>query len=95
MIGGFEFVLERLTHGSIINTRNFLVEDIMQVNIRSLTPCKIYTLTNSRMQKIVINDPVLEEKVSKLQYHILYHSKTNHLDFATCEDYRMGSKVNH
>lgn len=50
---GNEFVLERLTIGSVINKKNFLVEDIMQVNIKSLTFCKLYKLSLKKFLDVI------------------------------------------
>lgn len=48
-----EFVLERLFPGSIINFREYMIQDLMHVNIRVSKPCRIMQITEANIKTVV------------------------------------------
>ena len=72
-LDGNEFVLERLTRGSIFNNTNFVTEDIMNVNIYCLTPVKLYRISKELFEKFKYNqDENTIEVMDKKVYHLYY-----------------------
>lgn len=62
---GNEFIIERLTTGSVINHRNALNNDKMDVSIRCLTYCKIWELSMTALNQIRQNNKKVENKINK------------------------------
>lgn len=46
-----EFIIERLSSGSVLNYRSFFIEDVMQVNVRTLSKVHLLVLTREQLLK--------------------------------------------
>ena len=60
---GNEFIIERLEAGSILNFRNLFTDDLMQVNIRTVSNTQCLELSEDKLREIIASDPVFEKKV--------------------------------
>jgi len=62
---GNEFIIETQTTGTIINPRLFVVEDMIHINIRSMTHCKLFHLKTEVFNFVKNNDEDILDKVSR------------------------------
>jgi CRP-like cAMP-binding protein len=54
---GNEFIIESLEAGSILNFRNLFTDDLMQVNVRTVTNVQTLELSEDKLREIVRSDP--------------------------------------
>ena len=73
-VDGNEFVMKNLEAGSVINQRNFVVDDVMYINIRCKTNVKVLILETEAINEVRSMFPdlarILNIRWSALNRHI-------------------------
>ena len=76
------FILETLRSGSIINNRQFLTEDQMQVTIQTTTVVELLELTPALLLQLMDNYEVFKKKeIQSYQHQLLKQNLKYPLDF--------------
>ena len=82
---GNEFVLERLTRGSVFNHRIFITDDVTKVTIKCLTQVRVYALTKFKFDRFLVNlEKEAMESINRNIYHLFYKK---HPLFVDCINY--------
>lgn len=82
---GNEFVLEKLTTGSVLNHRCLFTEDSMSINVRASELTYILKLEEKSIQKVCLNDKVFSKKVMMYHDKLLRLKKNYPLDYIKCK----------
>jgi len=78
---GNEFVIERLTTGAIINSRNFFMEDLVYVNMRCLTQVTFQQLTRDKFEYICGEHDRFMEQTQKYTMKVMQRNRRFYLDY--------------
>lgn len=76
-----EFVLERLHPGSIINFREYMIQDIMHVNIRASKPSRIMFITEPKLKIVMQEEENLEKNIFLFASRLFAKEKLFPLDY--------------
>lgn len=80
---GNEFIIDNLHPGSCINSRAFLMEDTMSVNIRVKETCRIMEMPKEIFQDILKTHDEFGKKVMVIQNKLLMKSNKYPCDYIT------------
>lgn len=70
---GNEFVLERLTRGSVFNHRIFITGDLAKVTIKCLTQVRVYRLSKFKFDRFLASlDKEAAQSINRNIYHLFY-----------------------
>ena len=78
---GNEFVIERLTTGAIINSRNFFMEDLVYVSMRCLTQVTFQQLTRDKFEYICGEHDRFMEQTQKYTMKVMQRNRRFYLDY--------------
>jgi CRP-like cAMP-binding protein len=81
MFEGNEFVIERLTTGAIINSRNFFMEDLIYVNMRCQTQVTFQQFTRDKFQYICDEHDRFMEHTQKYTMKVMQRNRQFYLDY--------------
>ena len=90
---GNEFVLDTLYQGSIINHRQFLMSDFMEVTARAKTNCVLLLLTKKTLVAIEDDNDRLKKTILIVTSRLLKESQRYPLDYIKLIPKQMISKV--
>jgi CRP-like cAMP-binding protein len=76
-----EFVLEKLHPGTVINFREYMIQDVMHVNIRALKHCRILHITEASMKTVLQDEEELEKNMFLCQSRLFAQDKLFPLDY--------------
>lgn len=86
---GKEFVLERLSTGSILNFKNLLMEGVSNVFVRSITNVKLYVIDIKILEEKLKKNPEIEKKFNVLSYQLMTQPNNFPLDYhLDCRRYK-------
>jgi len=80
MIDNTEFVFETLHPGSVINHRNFILGDQMEVNLRCKQNCRLLELTQGFVTNVMMNHPSFSKHMQLTEFYFLQSLKHHPID---------------
>lgn len=86
-------MLETLKSGTVINYRNLFNDDQMLVNIKAVTACFLWKLTEASITKLTKKDKMLEKYFGQFQHQLLKKGSNYPIDLIIHEHNRKKAEM--